>query len=60
MSGGTKRAMDTGFNAGARVGTSLDDWNLPDFSVEADGLFGQSTYAGTSNARLQSSSYMGN
>ncbi|MBW8708711.1 MAG: outer membrane beta-barrel protein [Alphaproteobacteria bacterium] len=52
--------MDTGFNAGARIGTTLEAWNLPDFSVEADGLFSQSTYAGTTNARLQSSSYMGN
>jgi len=58
--GGTKNAMDTGFNVGARVGTTLERWNLPDFSVEADGLFGQSTYKGTSNARLQTSSYMGN
>ena len=58
--GGTKRAMDTGFNVGARAGTTLERWNLPDFSVEADGLFGQSTYAGNNNARLQTSSYMGN
>ena len=57
---GIKRDMDTGFNVGARVGTSLERWNLPDFSVEADGLFGQSTYKGASNARLQTSSYMGN
>lgn len=58
--GGTKRDMDTGFNVGARAGTTLERWNLPDFSVEADGLFGQSTYAGNNNARLQTSSYMGN
>ena len=58
--GGFKRNMDTGFNAGARVGTTLDTWNMPNISVEADGLFSQSTYAGTANARLQSSSYMGN
>lgn len=58
---GTKFGMDTGFNVGARIGTSLDRWNLPNFSVEADGLFNQSTYAGGVNdARLQSSSYMGN
>jgi opacity protein-like surface antigen len=57
---GTKNAMDTGFNVGARVGTSLDRWSLPDLSVEADGLFSQSTYSNTSNARLQSSSYMAN
>ena len=36
------------------------NWNLPNFSVEADGLFNQSTYSGPNNARLQSSSYMGN
>ena len=58
--GGLKRNMDTGFNVGGRIGTSLERWNLPDFSVEADGLFSQSTYSGTTNARLQSSSYMGN
>ena len=58
--GGAKFDMDTGFNVGARIGTTLDRWNLPDFSVEADGLFGQSTYAGNNNARLQTSSYMGN
>ena len=58
---GTKFGMDTGFNIGARVGTSLDRWNLPNFSVEADGLFNQSTYSGGANdARLQSSSYMAN
>ena len=57
---GTKRGMDTGFNVGARVGTSLDRWDLPNLSVEADGLFSQSTYKAGNNARLQSSSYMGN
>jgi opacity protein-like surface antigen len=56
---GTKNGMDTGFNVGARVGTTLDRWNLPNLSVEADGLFNQSSYSGTANARLQSSSYMG-
>jgi len=58
--GNTKNDMDTGFNVGARIGTTLDKWNLPNFSVEADGLFNQSTYSGFNNARLQSSSYMGN
>jgi opacity protein-like surface antigen len=58
--GGTKNAMDTGFNVGARYGYYLDNWNLPNVSLEADGLFGQSTYSGVSNARLQTSSYMGN
>ena len=57
---GVKNNMDTGFNVGGRVGTTLDSWNLPNFSVEADGLFNQSTYSNTNNARLQSSSYMGN
>lgn len=57
---GTKNPMDTGFNAGARIGTSLDTWNMPNLSVEADGLFNQSTYSNTNNARLQSSSYMAN
>ena len=59
--GATKNPMDTGFNVGARVGTTLDNWNLPNFSVEADGLFNRSTYsASNNNARLQSSSYMAN
>ena len=57
---GTKNSMDTGFNVGARYGYYLDNWNLPNFSVEADGLFSQSAYSRSSNARLQSSSYMGN
>ena len=29
--GGSKFDMDTGFNVGARVGTSLERWNLPNF-----------------------------
>jgi opacity protein-like surface antigen len=57
---GAKNGMDTGFNIGARYGYYLNDWNLPNVSVEADGLLSQSNYSGTSNARLQSSSYMGN
>ncbi len=51
-------AMDTGFNVGARYGYYLNDWNLPNVSLEADGLFSQSNYSAASNARLQSSSYM--
>jgi opacity protein-like surface antigen len=57
---GSKNGMDTGFNVGARYGYYLNDWNLPNVSLEADGLFSQSNYSGTSNARLQSSSYMAN
>jgi len=57
---GTKNGMDTGFNVGARYGYYLKDWNLPNFSVEADGLFNQSDYSNAGNARLQSSSYMAN
>jgi opacity protein-like surface antigen len=57
---GTKNNMDTGFNVGARYGYYLNDWNLPNVSLEADGLFSQSSYSNTTNARLQSSSYMGN
>lgn len=57
---GTKNGMDTGFNVGARYGYYLNDWNLPNVSLEADGLFSQSDYSGTANARLQSSSYMAN
>jgi opacity protein-like surface antigen len=57
---GTKSGMDTGFNVGARYGYYLNDLNLPFLSVEADGLFNQSSYSGFKNTRLQSSSYMGN
>jgi opacity protein-like surface antigen len=57
---GRSHAMDTGFNVGARFGYYLNDLDLPDFSLEADGLFNQSNYSNTSNARLQSSSYMAN
>jgi opacity protein-like surface antigen len=57
---GTKNNMDTGFNVGARYGYYLNDFNLPNVSLEADGLFSQSTYSNTTNARLQSSSYMAN
>jgi opacity protein-like surface antigen len=55
---GAKHGMDTGFNVGARIGTTLDRWNLPNFSVEADGLFNQSAFSGNNAGRLQSSSYM--
>ena len=58
--GNTKNDMDTGFNVGARAGYYLKDWNLPNLSVEADFLLNQSDYSRTTNARLQSSSYMGN
>ena len=58
--GGTTHGMDTGFNVGGRYGFYLNDWNLPNVSLEADGLFSQSNYSGIHNARLQSSSYMGN
>ena len=36
--------MDTGYNVGGRAGTSLDA-GTADLSVEADGLFNQSTYS---------------
>ena len=57
---GTKRAVDTGYNVGARYGHYLDSWGLPNVSAEADFLFSQSDYSNVPNARLQSSSYMGN
>jgi opacity protein-like surface antigen len=57
---GTTHGMDTGYNVGARYGYYLNDWNLPNVSLEADGLFSQSNYSNTTNARLQSSSYMAN
>ncbi|HWU56774.1 MAG TPA: porin family protein [Rhizomicrobium sp.] len=57
---GTKNDMETGFNVGARAGYYLNNWNLPNLSVEADWMLNQSEYARTSNARLQSNSYMAN
>jgi opacity protein-like surface antigen len=57
---GATHGMDTGYNVGARYGYYLDQWNLPNVSVEADGLFTQSNYSGSGSGRLQSSSYMGN
>ncbi len=58
--GAGKAKMDTGFNVGARYGITLDNWNLPNVSVEADGLFNQSTFAANNSGRIQSSSYMAN
>jgi len=57
---GVKSKMDTGYNVGARFGHYLTDWGLPNVSAEADFLFSQSDYSHPNNARLQSSSYMGN
>lgn len=57
---GAKNDMDTGFNIGARGGYYLNDFNLPNISVEADWLFNQSDFSRTPNARLQSNSYMAN
>jgi opacity protein-like surface antigen len=58
--GGTTNKMDTGFNIGARYGYYLDSWGLPNVSLEADGLFNQSTFAANNAGRIQSSSYMAN
>jgi opacity protein-like surface antigen len=57
---GTTHGMDTGYNVGARYGYYLNDWNLPNVSLEADGMFSQSNYSNTTNGRLQSISYMAN
>lgn len=48
--------MDTGFNAGARLGMPIADTGL---SLEADLFYNQSHYTGT-QARIGSLSYMGN
>jgi len=57
---GTKNDMDTGFNVGARYGYYLDNWNLPNVSVEADGFFNRSTFKAANSGRIESSSYMAN
>ena len=57
---GTKRAMDTGFNAGGRVGMTLDNWNLPNLALEADFLFNRSNFDANNAGRIESSSYMAN
>ncbi len=59
--GGAEPAMNTGFNGGARVGINLDRFmpSLPGFSLEADGFYTQSHYAGIPSAKLGSASFMG-
>ncbi len=57
---GNKRAMDTGFNFGARYGISLDGMNLPNLSLEADALFNRSHFTGTNAGRIESTSGMAN
>ena len=57
---GVSHGMDTGFNVGVRYGYYFNYWNLPNLSVELDGLFSQSGYSNMSNSWLQSSSYMAN
>jgi opacity protein-like surface antigen len=57
---GTRRNMDTGFNAGARAGISLDNvlpWS--GFSTEADFFYNRSPYSLTTG-HINSASYMGN
>ena len=57
---GTKVPMDTGFNAGGRVGYRLDDMlPMSGFAIELDAFYNQNHYTGTS-ARLASGSLMGN
>ena len=58
--GGATNPMDTGFNVGARYGYYLDRFGLPNVSLEADGLFNQSTFAADNSGRIQSASYMAN
>ena len=57
---GTKRAMDTGFNVGARYGITLDGMNLPNLALEADALFNRSHFVANNTGRIESSSYMAN
>jgi opacity protein-like surface antigen len=56
-------AMNTGFNAGARLGVNLDPYipSVPGLSLEVDDFYTQSHY-GTSQAtaKLSSASFMGN
>jgi opacity protein-like surface antigen len=54
-------AMNTGFNAGGRVGYQLDSWlPMSGFALEADAFYNQSHYTGPTSARLSSGSLMGN
>jgi opacity protein-like surface antigen len=57
---GTKRAMDTGFNFGARYGITLDGLNLPNLALEADALFNRSHFAASNTGRIESTSGMAN
>lgn len=58
--GAGKAKMDTGYNLGGRIGYTLDNWGLPNVSVEADGMFRESAFAAANSGRIQTSSYMGN
>lgn len=58
--GAGKSDLNSGFNAGARIGYGFDDMvGLSGFSVEADAFYNQQDYK-ASRARLSSLSYMGN
>lgn len=57
---GTPQALDSGFNAGGRVGYDLDDWfGMSGLSFDADLFYTQSHFSGVPNGRLSSLSFMG-
>jgi opacity protein-like surface antigen len=60
MLGGVHTGVKDGYNLGARLGYKLDDFNLNGFSLDADYFYNEAGYRGSSGARLNSSSFMGN
>ncbi len=58
---GGPATLKTGFNAGGRLGYSLDGWlPMSGFALEADAFYDQNHYAGPTAARISSGSLMGN
>jgi opacity protein-like surface antigen len=58
--GAGSSGMNSGFNAGGRVGVNLDTYlPLSGFSLEADSLYNQAHYASIPGEKLSSVSFMG-
>lgn len=59
--GGTHDVGHKGFNAGGRLGYSLDNWvPVSGFALEADVFYNQADLSGSAPLRRDSISYMGN
>lgn len=60
MLGGARTGVKDGYNLGARLSYKLDEMNLNGFSLDADYFYNEAGYRGSTGARLNSSSFMGN